>query len=367
MKYTLWILMGALMLGGCHKKDKTEDQIPDINVAEAMTDSVILSKEYPGYMEATSKVEVVGEVSGRLLARHFTPGTKVAKGQLLYTIESTTYRDQAQEAQSTLTSAKSQRDYYSQQVMAMQKAYEQQAVSRMELLQAQTSLRQAESQIAEASARLESANTLLSKCSVRAPISGYISADAVDPGNYINGQGDPVVLCTIYDNSVMRAVFSIDEGQYATMQMSDSLGNPMVYKNVTLNFTQPVAHKYVADLSYTSPSVDKSTGMLELRGKVANIDNELKDGMYVVVSLPYGVDPKAVVVKESAISTDQLGKYLYVVNDSNKVKYTPITLGPLYHDSLRVVEKGLRPGDKYVTQALLKVRNGMQVNPKLQK
>ena len=56
-----------------------------------------------------------------------------------------------------------------------------------------------------------------------------------------------------------------------------------------------------------------------------------------------------------------------MVNDSNTVVYTPIKVGPLYHDSLRVVVSGITPDSKYVTKALLKVREGMKVNPKLVK
>ena len=98
-----------------------------------------------------------------------------------------------------------------------------------------------------------------------------------------------------------------------------------------------------------------------------NIDNELKDGMYVTVSLPYGVNPKAVLVKDASIGTDQLGKYVYVVNDSNKVVYTPIKVGEVYQDSLRIVNEGLGPKDRYVTKALLKARDGMSVKPRMTK
>jgi len=52
-----------------------------------------------------------------------------------------------------------------------------------------------------------------------------------------------------------------------------------------------------------------------------------------------------------------------VVNDSNKVVYTPIETGDIYHDTLRIVKSGLSPTDRYVTQALLKVRDGMTVKP----
>ena len=76
---------------------------------------------------------------------------------------------------------------------------------------------------------------------------------------------------------------------------------------------------------------------------------------------------QAILIKDAAISTDQLGKYVYVVNDSNKVVYTPIKVGELYQDTLRIVSEGLSPADRYVTKAMLKVRDGMEVKPVVQK
>ena len=58
---------------------------------------------------------------------------------------------------------------------------------------------------------------------------------------------------------------------------------------------------------------------------------------------------------------------MYVVNDSNKVVYTPIKVGDVFRDSLRIVESGLRPGDRYVTNALLTVRNGEGIKPVITK
>ena len=140
-----------------------------------------------------------------------------------------------------------------------------------------------------------------------------------------------------------------------------------LYRNVPIKFNQPLPHSYSADLYYQSPSINSSTGTLKLQGSIKNIDNELKDGMYVTVELPYGINPKAILIRDASIGTDQLGKYIYVINDSNKVVYTPIKTGELYQDSLRVVNEGLKPGEKYVTEALLTVRNGMTVKPELTK
>ncbi len=52
-----------------------------------------------------------------------------------------------------------------------------------------------------------------------------------------------------------------------------------------------------------------------------------------------------------------------MVNDSDKVVYTPVTAGALVNDSMRVISKGIAPGQKYVTKAMLKVRDGMEVKP----
>ena len=369
MKKWIYISLLAILLpAGCKKKSGEAPQsVPEINVAEVTTDSIVLHNDYPGYLEAHTKANVVGEVSGRLLTQNFQSGSYVAKGQVLFTIESTKYRDAVRQARASIANASSQRDFYAKQSAAMQKAFEQQAVSKMGLLQSQSSLRQAEASIESASAQLENAQTMLSKCTVRAPISGYITLNEVSVGNYINGEGNPQTLATIYDNSLFDAIFSIEDDQYTSLLGADSGTSGALYRNMPLKFQTTLPHSYTADLYYVAPSVNSSTGALQLVGRVKNIDNELKDGMYVTVSLPYGTDPKAVIVKDAALSTDQLGKYLYVVNDSDKVVYTPVTVGPLYHDSLRVIEKGVKPGQKYVTEALLTVRNGMKVKPVLKR
>ena len=83
--------------------------------------------------------------------------------------------------------------------------------------------------------------------------------------------------------------------------------------------------------------------------------------------MPYEEVKDAILVHDASIGTDQLGKYLYVVNDSNRVEYRRIGAGALINDTMRLVTSGLKPGERYVTKALLKVRNGMPVTPVIDK
>jgi len=102
-----------------------------------------------------------------------------------------------------------------------------------------------------------------------------------------------------------------------------------------------------------------------IRADMDNADGLLRSGQYVGVTLPYAERSDAVLVNASSVGTDQAGSYLYVVGDDNRVRYRHIETGETVDDTLQLVSSGLRPGERYVTKALLKVRDGMKVNPVL--
>lgn len=360
----------TLTLTGCFgKKDKQpESMAPQkVQVAEAQTDSVVLYKNLPGTIQSATVTNVVARVSGKLLTKNFKDGQYVNKGAVLYTIESTVYRNAVQRAEADLASALSQQEFYTRQLAAMRKALEADAISKIQVAQAENNLRQAQASVREAQAAISTARQNLSYCTVRAESSGYISESLVDPGNFVNGEGAAVTLATIYDNNNLKAVFSVSDTDYEQIIGHKGVAGDKLYRNVPLTFRDTLNYHYTADLYYVSPNVSETTSSVELSGKLTNRDNELKNGMYVSVSLPYGVSPHAILVKDAALGSDQLGYYLYTVDAHNKVHHTPVTVGSVYQDSLRIVTSGINPGDRYVTKALLKVRSGETIDPVLTK
>lgn len=358
------------ILPSCRSKkgDKSDKQpIKTVAVAEAYTDSVVLYKSFPGLLTTQVKTNVVARVNGKILSINYTPGQYVTKGQTLFTIESTTYRNAVERAEAALATARSQHEYYSKQTAAMQKALEADAVSKLQVIQAQSNKEQAEASIREAQANLSNARQNLSYCTVTAPSSGYISAPVYDAGNYVSGEGEAATLATIYDNSNLQAVFSISDRQYEQVRTATGGIESSLFRNVPLQFREKLPNTYTTNLYYEAPSVDTSTASLVMKGTVDNRDNELKDGMYVTVSLPVGIDPKAILVKDAALSSDQSGYYLLTLNDSNIVCHTPVKVGDVYRDSLRIINSGIEPGTRYLTKALLTVRAGERVNPKMSK
>ena len=314
-------------------------------------------------MKAEYYAEVVGLVNGRILSMHYQSGQHITKGQTLFTIDPTLYKDALARAEATLKSNESNLAYAKSHYEAVLKALEDDAVSKMEVLQAESDYEQAKASVNDSKAAVHTAQVNLGYCTVKAPISGYITSNTLSVGNYITGGDSPVKLAEIYDNTHLYAAFEVEDSRYEAMTAGREKIDKILYKDIPLQFNEPLKNTYTADLTYVAPNVDRSTGTIYLEGKVTNVDNELKEGMYVTISLPFGENPKAVLVKDAAIGTDQIGKYMYVVNDSNTVVKKRIEAGELYQDSLRVINKGIESGDKYITKALLTVRDGEKVKP----
>ncbi|MFG6391947.1 MAG: efflux RND transporter periplasmic adaptor subunit [Candidatus Amulumruptor sp.] len=357
-----------MMMSSCHKKSSADGDA-ELPVAVAMpeVDTVTLTKSYPGYLQAQAVVQLVARVNGYLRTKDYASGQFVNKGQVLFTIEDTQYRDALAQAEAQLATARSTYEYNKNNYEAMKKALESDAVARISVIQAESEMKNSLAAIHNAEAAVQSARTNLGYCTVRAPFNGHVTASGPDPGAYLAGAGSPVTLATIYDDSQMGAVFNIEDTQFMRMMDHKGDGHELDYARIPVTFEDTLPHRYTAKLSYISPEIDKSTGTLLLKAELDNSYGELKDGMYANITLPYAIVPDAILVKDASISTDQAGKYVYVVNDSNKVVYTPIKTGELVRDSMRIVTSGLTPQSRYVTQALLKVRDGMEVKPIQQK
>ncbi|MCM1292604.1 MAG: efflux RND transporter periplasmic adaptor subunit [Bacteroides sp.] len=361
-------LAATAMMAGCSKNKPVEEQLQSIDVAVPIVDSVVLHRSYPGFLKSAKTVDVVGRVNGTLQSNPYKAGDKVQAGQVLFTIDPTTYRDAVTKAEAALATARSEYEYASKEYEAMKKALESDAVSRMEVVQAESNMKTAAAAISTAQAALNIARTNLGYCTVRAPISGEITDAVYSSGNYIAGEGSPVVLATIYDNSQLHANFEVDDDQYMKIMADRQSADVSTdYSHIPLTFEEPLPHSYTADLFYTAPTINKSTGTILFEALVDNKYNELRNGMYMTIKLPYGFDRNAVMVKDASISTDQRGKYLYTVTDSNTVAYTPIEVGELVNDTLRIVTKGIKPGQRYVTKAMMKVRDGMKIKPVMKK
>ncbi len=356
------IILTIIVASCTDKKSKKSEKMPEmsVNVALPVVKNVTLTTNYPGYLQAQKTVNLVARVSGTLEQINFKPGENVKKGANLFVIEPTTYADQVSQAQATLKEGYANLNYTQANYERTSQALLMNAVSQIQVIQAKSNFEQAQANISNYKAALQTAQTNYSYCYVKAPFNGKISDYNYDVGNFVSGSSAPT-LATIYKDDTLFVYFSISETEFITFHSNTTI------KELGDLIIQPegndTVQQFKARLDYASPSVQTSTGTVKMRAIVVNDNNVLKDGMYVRVIFPYQNVNDAILVPDASIGKDQLGQFMYIVNDSSKVEYRPVKVGQLMNGAYRVINSGITKNDRYVTNAILKVKPGMQVKP----
>lgn len=366
MKKGIIIVITGILFAGCGKKAaSTGAEALPVEVAKPVVENVTLTRDYPGYLTAETTIDVVGRVNGTLLSKGYVSGERVRKGQTLFVIEPTLYQDALKQAEASLKTAQANLEYARSNYERMKEAVKSDAVSRIQFLQAESNVATCEAAVSNAEAALQTARTNLSYCYVKSPVDGVADLAEYSDGAYISGEGSPVKLTTVYKDDRMYSYFDISDNQYLTYELLRDAKTkiPGDAHAVTLRLGTDGAKTWQGKLNYLSPSVSLTTGTMRLRAELENPDGVLKPGLYVSVNLPYATAEKAVLVDNASIGTDQLGKFLYVVNDSNIVNTRHVEVGQLVDGGRRIITSGLSPDDRYVTKALLKVRQGMKIQP----
>ena len=365
-KINIIALSVLLFITGCGKKESSSpmETLP-VEVAKPWVENVTLTRDYPGYLKGETSVDIVGRVNGTLLSKLYPSGTRVKKGQTLFVVDPTLYQNAVKQAKANLKMAKAKLDYAKNNYERMKEAIKSDAVSRIQLVQADTNVQSCEAEVSNAEAELKTAQVNLNYCYIKSPIDGIADLAEYADGAYISGEGNPVKLTTVYKYDKMYAYFDISDNQYLTFELlrNPDTKIPEADHEVTLRVGADGAKTWQGKLNYLSPNFSLSTGTMRLRAELDNPDGVLKPGLYVSVTLPYAIAEKAVLVDNASIGTDQLGKYLYVVNDNNEVNVRHIEVGQLVDDNRRIVTSGLSPDERYVTKALMKVRQGMKIEP----
>lgn len=364
-KYIL-VAASLLLLVSCKEKTTTQKQeVQSIDVSSPQVKNIVLKKEYPGTLTSNRTVELVARVDGTIIESNLVPGAFVREGDILFVIEPTTYENQLRQSEAQLETNKAQYAYAESNYERMKMASESGAVSEIQVLEAAATAKEQAAAIATAEAELNTARTNLGYCYVKAPCNGRVTNQQYDVGNYVAGAAQAVTLATLYKDDTMYAYFNIDEGT-----MMDMINVPEANKlpkdlnnKVTIRIGSNKGAEFEGVIDYMSPDVDVTTGTVNMRAVVKNPNGILKDGMYIMVELPYCIYKDAILVTDASLSSDQLGQFLYLVNDSNVVESRHVEVGQLVEDTLVHVMKGLTPNDIYVKSALLKVRNGMKIKP----
>lgn len=337
-----------------------------VSVATVAESEVTAFDEFSGRLEAVERVEVRSRVSGAVQAAHFREGALVKKGDLLITIDPAPYAAEVERAEAQVAAARARVTQAQSEAARAERLWNERAIAQRELEERQNAQREADANLRAAQAQLQVARLNLGYTQVRAPVAGRVGKLEVTVGNLVGaGPGAPV-LTTLVSVSPIYASFEADEQTIARALKdlaSGASARQLIERvPVQMGTAATPGTPYLGRLQLIDNQVDARSGTVRVRAAFDNKDGALMPGQFARIRMGQPQAVRAVLVTERAVGTDQDKKYVLVVGQDNKTEYREVTLGAPV-SGLRIVQSGLKPGERIVVNGLQRVRPGAVVDP----
>jgi len=366
------VVVGLALLAGCGKAgSKPAPPItPTVSVAQPIPRKVNEWDEFTGRLASPETVEARARVSGYIAKIHFKEGSDVKQGDLLVTIDQRPYQAVVDRLKAELGAARARAE------LARGEARRGEALAATKAISTDTfetrvkTAVQAEEAVHSAESALKLAELDLEFTEVRAPISGRISDARVTAGNLVTGgsTANTTLLTTIVSLDPLYCHFDADEAsalRYRQLhregKRTSALFTP-IPAEMALGNEMGFPHKGTVD--FVDNQLNPATGTIRARAVFTNSDKLMAPGFFARVRIPGVGEYDAVLIRDSAISSDQGRLFVLTLDDKNKTVYRPIKTGPIV-DGLRVVREGLNAGDRVIVSGLMSARPGVPVQPQM--
>ena len=319
------------------------------------TSSTQMQTTYPATIKGVQDVQISPKVQGFITQINVKEGQTVGAGQVLFVLDNATYQAQVRQMQAAVNTAQAACNTAKLNYENSQKLYENKVIGDFELQSATNSYESAKASLAQAQAGLASAKETLSFCYVKSPAAGVVGTLPFKVGALVNTAS---VLTTVSNNSTMEVYFSMTEKD--ALEMSKSGDGLQTLPAVQLRLADGTMYGHEGKVTKMSGVIDQTTGTVQMIAVFSNPEKLLKSGGSGAIVIPHD-NASAIVIPQSCVSEVQNKKFVYTVGKDNKVKYTEIQVAPQNDGLNYVVTDGLKVGDKYVTNGITKLTDGMEI------
>jgi multidrug efflux system membrane fusion protein len=332
--------------------------------AVPVTTATVIQKTVPvqvraiGNVEAYSTVAVKSQIGGQLVRVHFKEGQDVHKGDLLFTIDPRPYEAALKQAEANLAKDTAQLENARADLLRYEELIKHDYVTKQEYDQIQANAAAMEATINADKAVVENARLQLKYCFIYSPINGRTGYLQSNEGNLIKENADnPMVV--INQIQPIYISFSVPEEYLAEIKKYTSSGKV----KVEVFTAKGKDHPEEGTLTFIDNAVDISTGTIRLKATFPNNEKHLWPGQFVDVAMTLTTEPNAIIAPSQALQTGQTGQYVFVIKNDLSVEARPIVVSRTIDDEA-VVEKGLQPGERVVTDGQIRLVPGAKVEIK---
>lgn len=322
-----------------------------VRAAPAIEKDVPVEIGTVGRIIANRSVAIRAQVSGPIVAVHFTEGQTVRQGALLLELDARPYEAALLEAKARLEQDRARAENARADASRYEGLVEKEFVTRQQYESAKANAAALEAAVAADQAAIERAQLNLSYTRIRAPIGGRTGRLLVHQGNLVSANA-PEPLVTLEQVKPVFVEFSVPERHVAALRQARATPPRATIRTG--------GRDVEGTLVFMNNAVDATTGTILLKAEFPNEDEALWPGQTVEVALRVAERAKAVVVPASAVAAGQQGDYAYVVTAEKKAQLRPVIVEQA-GEGEAVIGKGIAAGELVVTEGQLKLRPDVPV------
>jgi len=356
----VWLLVTAGIVGGCAKAAATDarrgglDANVPVRVATAGQEDVPVQLHAIARVEAYQTVTVKPQVAGQLVSIHFAEGQDVKAGDLLYSIDPRPFQAALAEAQANVAKNTALANDAGIEAEWAADMVKQNAAAKREFERAKAAAESLRATVQAGVAEVDQARLNLEYCTIRSPLDGRTGSRLADVGNVT--KANETALVVINQLNPIYVTFAVPEQYLADISQCQAASPLVVTAVVDPNGT--TTERGV--LTFIDNAVDRTTGMITLKGTFPNDDRRLWPGLFVNAFLTLTTLPRAVVIPSQAVQTGQGGPYVFVVKADRTVESRPVLTGPAVGERV-VITNGVQAGETVVTDGQLRLVPGARV------
>ena len=378
---TALILATPFMDGCATTHASTGDAKPmamPVSVVKVRQADVPLTGEWVGTLDGYVNAQIQPQVSGYLVRQNYREGTSVAKNEVLFQIDPRPFQavvDQAEaevgrakgqlaqaEAQQGLTQINLKRDTPLAQARAI--AQSQLDNDKQQAAQADAAVAAAKAAVGSADAALTTAKLNLGFTQVRSLIGGVAGQATTQVGNLVSPQS---VLTSVSQLDPIKVYFSISDAEYlALTSKARQIGGDLLSSKsdlpLSLTLADGTPYPQKGHIAFVDRQMNQQTGAIRIAASFANPGNVLRPGQFGRVSASTEIRHRALLVPQAAVQELQGLEQIYVAGPDNHVHVVNVKLGP-QSGSDWIIESGLKPGDRVITDNVQKLKDGAPISP----
>ena len=342
--------------GGGTQHARPQASVP-VTVGTVVQRTMPVSFRAIGHVEPISTVAVKARIGGELQKVWFAEGQTVHPGQTLFTIDPRQYEAALRQAEGQLAKDRALLVKADSDVRRYGELVKKDYVTKSDFDQVTATAGSLLATVASDQANVDNARLQVAYCTITSPVEGRTGNLNVKAGNLVKAD-DTTALVTINQLRPIYASFSVPAQLLPSVLKKTS--DPV---QVTATIPESGVPEAKGTLSFVDNNVDETTGTVMLKATFPNEDEVLWPGQFVNLNVILGDEPNRIVAPATAVQTSQQGQYVFLVKSDDTVELRPVKVNRI-DETNAVIDQGLAPGDRVVTDGQLRLVSGARIEVK---